>query len=56
VDSIVSNHQATVAGVLRLSAPPNASESLLTPLVCAFRASYPNCSGSDEFGPRPVVN
>ena len=42
VDSIVSNHKATVSGVLRLSAPPNISESLLTPLLCAFRASYPN--------------
>jgi DNA-binding transcriptional LysR family regulator len=42
VDSIVSNHKATVSGVLRLSAPPNVSESLLTPLLCAFRASYPN--------------
>jgi DNA-binding transcriptional LysR family regulator len=41
VDSIVSNHQATVSGVLRLSAPPNVSESLLTPLLCAFRGSYP---------------
>ena len=28
--------------MLRLSAPPNISESLLTPLLCAFRASYPN--------------
>jgi DNA-binding transcriptional LysR family regulator len=42
VDSIVSNHKATVSGVLRLSAPPNVSESLLTPLLCAFHASYPN--------------
>jgi DNA-binding transcriptional LysR family regulator len=41
VDSIVSNHKATVSGVLRLSAPPNLSESLLTPLLSAFRASYP---------------
>jgi DNA-binding transcriptional LysR family regulator len=42
VDSIVSNHKATVSGVLRLSAPPNVSDSLLTPLLRAFRASYPN--------------
>jgi DNA-binding transcriptional LysR family regulator len=27
---------------LRLSAPPNISETLLTPLVSAFQASYPN--------------
>jgi len=42
VDSIVSNHQATVSGALRISAPPNISDSLLAPLLCAFRASYPN--------------
>jgi DNA-binding transcriptional LysR family regulator len=42
VDSIVSNHKATVSGVLRLSAPPNISESLLTPLLFAFRTSYPD--------------
>jgi DNA-binding transcriptional LysR family regulator len=41
VDSIVSNHKATVSGVLRLSAPPNLSDSLLTPLLCGFRAAYP---------------
>ena len=41
VNSIVSNHQATVAGVLRLSAPPNISDSLLSPLLAAFRAAYP---------------
>jgi DNA-binding transcriptional LysR family regulator len=42
VDSIVSDHQASVSGVLRLSAPPNISDSLLSPLLAAFRASYPN--------------
>ena len=42
VDSIVSNRQETVSGVLRLSAPPSVSESLLTPLLNAFRQSYPN--------------
>ena len=41
VDSIASNHKATVSGVLRLSAPPNVSDSLLTPLLSAFRAAYP---------------
>jgi DNA-binding transcriptional LysR family regulator len=41
IESIVSNHQATVSGLLRLSAPPNVSEALLAPLLCAFRASYP---------------
>jgi DNA-binding transcriptional LysR family regulator len=42
LDNIVSNHQSDVSGVLRLSAPPNISDSLLAPLVGAFQASYPN--------------
>ena len=42
VDSIVSNHRDAVSGVLRISAPPNISDSLLAPLLCAFRTSYPN--------------
>jgi DNA-binding transcriptional LysR family regulator len=42
VDNIVSNHLSTVAGLLRLSAPPSISDSLLAPLVGAFQASYPN--------------
>jgi len=41
VDSIVSNQLAEVKGTLRLSAPPNISDSLLAPLVKAFQASYP---------------
>jgi DNA-binding transcriptional LysR family regulator len=40
VNGIVSNHTANVSGVLRLCAPPN-MDALLTPLVCAFQASYP---------------
>jgi DNA-binding transcriptional LysR family regulator len=42
VDGIVSNHLSNVSGVLRLSAPPSISDSLLAPLVGAFQASYPN--------------
>lgn len=42
VDGIVSNHLADVSGVLRLSAPPSISDSLLAPLIGAFQASYPN--------------
>jgi DNA-binding transcriptional LysR family regulator len=42
VESIVSDQQSSVAGILRLSAPPNISDTLLTPLVTAFQASYPN--------------
>jgi DNA-binding transcriptional LysR family regulator len=42
VESIVSNRLADVAGTLRLSAMPSVSDTLLTPLVQAFQASYPN--------------
>jgi len=31
-----------ISGTLRLSAPPNISDTLLGPLVTAFQASYPN--------------
>ena len=37
----VSNKRAEVCGVLRLSAPPNASASLMSPLISAFRSAYP---------------
>ena len=42
VDNIASNHLANVSGVLRLSAPPSTSDSLLAPLVGAFQASHPD--------------
>jgi DNA-binding transcriptional LysR family regulator len=42
VDDIVSNHHIHVSGLLRLSAPPNISESLLAPLISAFQVSYPD--------------
>lgn len=42
VDTIVSNQLVQVTGTLRLSAPPSISDTLLTPLVTAFQASYPN--------------
>lgn len=42
VANIVSNRQSSVSGALRLSAPPNISDTLLVPLVTAFQASYPN--------------
>jgi DNA-binding transcriptional LysR family regulator len=41
VDSIVSNQSSTISGVLRLSAPPSISDTLLVPLVAAFQAAYP---------------
>ena len=42
VGNVVSNQSSTVSGVLRLSAPPSISDTLLVPLVTAFQASYPN--------------
>jgi len=42
VQNIVSSRQGSVSGTLRLSAPPNISDTLLSPLVGAFQASYPN--------------
>jgi len=42
VDNLVSNQLSTVAGVLRLSAPPSISDTLLAPLLGPFQASYPN--------------
>ena len=41
LDGHVSNQLSQVAGVLRLSAPPSISDSLLMPLVGAFQAAYP---------------
>ncbi len=41
VDAVVSNQLAQVQGTLRLSAPPNISDSLLAPLVNGFQAAYP---------------
>jgi DNA-binding transcriptional LysR family regulator len=42
VESIVSNRLSDVSGTFRLSAPPSISDKLLTPLVTAFQASYPD--------------
>jgi DNA-binding transcriptional LysR family regulator len=41
VEDVVSNHQASVSGLLRLSAPPNISDSMLSPLLTAFQKAYP---------------
>src|SRR5258708_28592603 len=41
VENIISNQLSDVSGTLRLSAPPSISDTLLTPLVIAFQASYP---------------
>jgi DNA-binding transcriptional LysR family regulator len=42
VENIISNQQSDVTGTLRLSAPPSVTDTLLSPLVAAFQASYPN--------------
>jgi DNA-binding transcriptional LysR family regulator len=42
IENIVSNRLSDISGLLRISAPPNVTDTLLTPLVCAFQASYPN--------------
>jgi hypothetical protein len=47
VENIVSNQRSNVTGTLRLSAPPNISDTLLTPLVTAFQASYPIADSAD---------
>jgi DNA-binding transcriptional LysR family regulator len=41
VGNIVSNQSANISGILRLSAPPSISDTLLVPVVGAFQASYP---------------
>lgn len=42
VDDVISNRLSEVSGTLRLAAPPSISDSLLVPVLGAFRASYPN--------------
>jgi DNA-binding transcriptional LysR family regulator len=42
VGDIVSNRRSSVSGVLRFSAPPSISDSLIVPLINVFQASYPN--------------
>jgi DNA-binding transcriptional LysR family regulator len=41
ISDIASNHLLTVAGTLRISAPPSISDSLLAPLINGFQARYP---------------
>ncbi|MFD1556641.1 LysR family transcriptional regulator [Paraburkholderia silviterrae] len=42
IECVVSNHLSDMSGVLRLSAPPSISDTLLTPLVLEFQKHYPN--------------
>ena len=41
VDSIVSHKMANVQGLLRLSAPPSISDTVLAPLIAGFQALHP---------------
>src|SRR5260370_1648543 len=41
IDNVVSNRLSNISGLLRLSAPPTISDTLLQPLHGAFHASYP---------------
>jgi DNA-binding transcriptional LysR family regulator len=42
VANAVSNQLSNVSGMLRLSAPPSISDTMLEPLARAFQASYPD--------------
>jgi DNA-binding transcriptional LysR family regulator len=42
IDNVVSNRLSNISGLLRLSAPPSISDTMLQPLVGAFHASYPD--------------
>ena len=42
VDNIASENRSNVSGILRLSAPPSISDSLLSPLVGAFQDAHPD--------------
>ena len=42
VDRLMASKRMDVAAMLRLSAPPSISDSLLAPLVAAFRLSFPD--------------
>jgi DNA-binding transcriptional LysR family regulator len=42
IEFVVSNHLSDMSGILRLSAPPSVSDSLLMPLTIEFQKLYPN--------------
>jgi DNA-binding transcriptional LysR family regulator len=42
IDGVVTDQLSDVSGLLRLSAPPSISDTLLAPLVVAFQATYPH--------------
>jgi DNA-binding transcriptional LysR family regulator len=44
IANIATDHTSGTAGVLRLSAPPSISDSLLSPLICGFQNEFPKIS------------
>jgi DNA-binding transcriptional LysR family regulator len=42
IERVVSDRLSDISGVLRISAPPSVSDTLLTPLAIAFQKHYPN--------------
>lgn len=42
IENLLSSQSNKVSGSLRLSAPPSIADSLLTPLIVAFRLQYPD--------------
>ena len=54
VDQLAAEQAATVAGLLRLPAPPAIAEALLAPMVTAFGASHPDVRLQVSVSNRPV--
>ncbi len=42
IKAIVSQKTTDISGTLRIAAPPNIADSVLSPLIIAFQASHPN--------------
>lgn len=42
IEHLVANRRADVYGTLRLSSPPNVSDTLVNPIICAFQKAYPD--------------
>jgi len=44
VANVATDYTSSASGVLRLSAPPSISDSLLVPLICEFQKEFPEIS------------
>jgi DNA-binding transcriptional LysR family regulator len=42
VAGLASTHASRISGTLRLSAPPSISDSLISPIICAFQREHPD--------------